>query len=246
MVSKCQLRDNAPAALCLFCCHRRHNKGIRHRANAHCHLAAASQGSSVTASLIRSPSLTRCPPFVLAYSPSNPIYITCTLSHGCSPALPAAGVPHSSLSPSILRLCIFLSFSLRVRHAPLTPNFQCLPSVQVLESRERSPTSSLVPRVIEHFLYAPRNVPPEAELTSLALGVDELPHLSTAEALPAEAWVALLREFIIERPCVAVVGKPSAELAASLAAGVTERLAATRQALGEEGLAQAASRLDAA
>lgn len=174
------------------------------------------------------------------------MHITCTLSRGCSPALPAAGVPHSSLSPSILRLCIFLSFSLRVRHAPLTPNFECLPSVQVLESRERSPTSSLVPRVIEHFLYAPRNVPPEAELTSLALGVDELPHLSTAEALPAEAWVALLREFIIERPCVAVVGKPSAELAASLAAGVTERLAATRQALGEEGLAQAASRLEAA
>jgi len=117
---------------------------------------------------------------------------------------------------------------------------------KVLEALERSPSRAAISHVIEHFLYGPRGVPPAEEMATLASGIDKLPHFAAAERLSAEEWVAVLKRFVVDRPCVAVVGRPSAAQAKAIDAAVKERQAATCAAMGAEGLAEAARKLQEA
>lgn len=119
-----------------------------------------------------------------------------------------------------------------------------------LEQIERAPTSALVRSAIEHFLYAPRGDAAgsgdEAELAALAAQVDFLPQLERLETLGQQEWVGLLRTYVLEPPCVCVIGVPSAKLAAQIPAAVKARQEAKRAELGEAGLQGLAASFDAA
>ena len=121
---------------------------------------------------------------------------------------------------------------------------------RVLEGLERAPTRSVVRRVIEHFLYAPRGgvdgAGDAAEMAALVSGVDVLPHLEAAEALGVDDWVALAHKFILTRPTAAVVGRPSAALAEEIPAAVTQRQEAAKAQLGPAGLRRMAELLQGA
>ena len=124
-----------------------------------------------------------------------------------------------------------------------------------LEQIERAPTSALVRSAIEHFLYAPRadaaaggaaGSGDEAELAALAAQVDFLPQLEKLEGLGREEWVALLRTYVLEPPCVVVIGVPSAKLAAQIPSDVKARQESKCLELGEAGLQGLAASFDAA
>ena len=124
-----------------------------------------------------------------------------------------------------------------------------------LEQIERAPTSALVRSAIEHFLYAPRadaaaggaaGSGDEAELAALAAQVDFLPQLEKLEGVGREEWVALLRTYVLEPPCVVVIGVPSAKLAAQIPSDVKARQESKCLELGEAGLQGLAASFDAA
>lgn len=114
---------------------------------------------------------------------------------------------------------------------------------KLLEERERAPTSAVIRNVIEHFLYAPRDVDPDAEVRSLAVGVDSLPHLAAAEKLTAADWCGLLHRFILNPPCVCVMGMPAASCAKEIAEEVSNLTEANKAAHGPAGLAELATKL---
>ena len=94
---------------------------------------------------------------------------------------------------------------------------------RLLARLENSPTDSIVDPVIRHFLYGPRAVGGAAETDALVRKADRMAELTAAEALGADDWKALLRTYMLERPCAAVVGTPSAALAEKIPAEVEAR-----------------------
>ena len=117
---------------------------------------------------------------------------------------------------------------------------------RLLARLENSPTDSIVDPVIRHFLYGPRAVGGAAETDALVRKADRMAELTAAEALGADDWKALLRTYMLERPCAAVVGTPSAALAEKIPAEVEARTKQQKEELGEEKCAALAATLEAA
>ena len=121
---------------------------------------------------------------------------------------------------------------------------------KLLEASERRPTSAIIDGIVRNFLYGPRagedGVSPEDEIAALHADVNSLPYLDDAESLLEDAsyWQELMKKYILDRPMVVVLGKPSAEMSKQISDGENEREAKQAQELGEEGLSRLAKTLD--
>lgn len=111
--------------------------------------------------------------------------------------------------------------------------------LRLLSQAEDHPQYLLAFACIGDFLYG--RTPEE-----LAAQLDELRHLELVAAMTAQDWAALIDTWLLQRPHVEIVGRPSAELAESMAADEKARVAAQRAQLGEAGLADKAKTLEAA
>ena len=120
---------------------------------------------------------------------------------------------------------------------------------------ERKPTDAIIDPIIRHFLYGPRaeesaeksaEKSAEVELAALVADVDERPAMAAVEEWPAQKWVSLMRAYMLDRPCAAVIGKPSAARAKEIAEEDTSRQAAQAADLGPDRLAELGAALDAA
>lgn len=127
---------------------------------------------------------------------------------------------------------------------------------RLLEASERRPTDAVVDGIIRNFLYGPRagekkedgEVSQQDEIDALHLDTDILVFLDEAETKLEDAsyWQGLIKEFILQRPMAAVLGKPSAATAKESSQKEKEREAAQAKELGEEGLKKMADILEAA
>ncbi len=120
---------------------------------------------------------------------------------------------------------------------------------------ERKPTDAIIDPIIRHFLYGPRaeesaeksaEKSAEVELAALVADVDERPAMAAVEEWPAQKWVSLMRAYMLDRPCAAVIGNPSAARAKEIAEEDTSRQAAQAADLGPDRLAELGAALDAA
>lgn len=94
--------------------------------------------------------------------------------------------------------------------------------------------------IISDFLYG------AADGSDMHPALDEINHYKTLRTWTNSQWVDLLHKYIIDRPYVVVVGKPSATLAEKLEQDEKARLATQRETLGPDGLANAERELEAA
>ena len=129
---------------------------------------------------------------------------------------------------------------------------------RLLEASERRPTDVIVDGIIRNFMYGPRAgeeckdgknaFSKQEEMEALKADIDILPFLDDAETRLDDAsyWRSLIREFILGRPMAAVIGKPSAAMAAESSQKEKEREEAQAANLGEEGLKNLANTLEAA
>ena len=106
---------------------------------------------------------------------------------------------------------------------------------QILEYSERKPTNTLIDGVIRSFLYGLRGDDGN-EMANLKTDADQLSMVKEALKLTNQEWLNLLDEFVLTRPYGLVKGKPSAELAKTMAE--SEKARETKQAedLGPEKL----------
>lgn len=127
---------------------------------------------------------------------------------------------------------------------------------RLLEASERRPTDAVVDGIIRNFLYGPRSgekkddgeVSLQDEMAALHADTDNLPFLDEAEAKLHDSsyWLGLIKEYVLDRPMAAVLGKPSAAMASESSKREKEREAAQAKELGEDGLKKMAETLEAA
>ena len=125
---------------------------------------------------------------------------------------------------------------------------------RLLEVMERRPTDAIVDCVIRNFLYGPRageekkdgEVTPDDEMAALHADTDIFPLLDEAETKLDDAsyWQNLIKDYILDRPMAAVLGKPSAKMAAESSQKEKDREAAQAKELGEKGLTKLADVLE--
>ncbi|KAG1833897.1 Metalloenzyme, LuxS/M16 peptidase-like protein [Suillus variegatus] len=94
--------------------------------------------------------------------------------------------------------------------------------------------------IISDFLYG------AADGSDMHPALDEINHYRTLRTWTSSQWVDLVRKYIIDRPYVVVIGKPSATLAEKLEKDEKARLATQRETLGPDGLINAERVLEAA
>lgn len=125
---------------------------------------------------------------------------------------------------------------------------------RLLEVMERRPTDAIVDNVIRNFLYGPRageekkdgEVTTFDEMAALHADTDIFPLLDEAETKLDDAsyWQNLIKNYILDRPMAAVLGKPSAKMAAESSQKEKDREAAQAKELGEDGLKKLADILE--
>ena len=126
---------------------------------------------------------------------------------------------------------------------------------RLLEASERRPTDVMVDGIIRNFMYGPRAgeekdgknvVTKQEEMEALQNDIDIGIFLDDAESRLEDAsyWQSLIREFILGRPMAAVLGKPSAAMAADSSEKEKERESLQASNLGENGLKELANTLE--
>uniref|UniRef100_A0A7S4B5T8 Peptidase M16C associated domain-containing protein n=1 Tax=Chrysotila carterae TaxID=13221 RepID=A0A7S4B5T8_CHRCT len=116
---------------------------------------------------------------------------------------------------------------------------------KLLERRERAPTDAAMGPLIASFLYAPRHgSQDQVDEVGTILQVEA--QLAEIEKLDAADWQRRIAERILDPPCVAVVGCPSAETAKRIASEAEALTSANARRLGSAGLVKCAEILDAA
>ena len=101
--------------------------------------------------------------------------------------------------------------------------------------------------LIRHFLYEPTPFSDDAASgASLKASLDPRAELEAIATLPIEAWQALIDRYILQTPCAAVVGVPSAAKAKAISDDDEARQKAQAAALGAEKLANLGEALDGA
>ncbi|KAK9452286.1 Metalloenzyme, LuxS/M16 peptidase-like protein [Limtongia smithiae] len=101
---------------------------------------------------------------------------------------------------------------------------------------ERDP-STFASAIIADFQYAP------LDGTNLEAALGSFADYDAAAAFTKADWVALLRNVLVAAPYIAVLAKPSAELAKKIHQDAKKRLRKTRHDLGKEGLEKLSKRL---
>ncbi|OJA10818.1 hypothetical protein AZE42_00264 [Rhizopogon vesiculosus] len=94
--------------------------------------------------------------------------------------------------------------------------------------------------IISDFLYG------ATDGSDMHPALDEINYYKTLRTWTGSQWVDLMHRYIIDRPYVVIIGKPSATLAEKLEQDEKARLAAQREKLGPDGLAKAEQELEAA
>lgn len=127
---------------------------------------------------------------------------------------------------------------------------------RLLEASERRPTQAIIDGIVRNFMYGPRAgeeeeeglITPQQEMEALHADVNMLPFLAEAETKLEDAshWQELAKKYILDRPMVVVLGKPSASMATKIADDEKERESQQAKDLGEEGLKRLADTLDEA
>ena len=113
-----------------------------------------------------------------------------------------------------------------------------------LSSVERHPTDTLIDGLTRHFLYYPTE--DDQAAGGLAECCDPLAQLPSLEAMSRADWQALLSLWYLDRPCAAVVGRPSAALVKEIAESEAARVQKQRESLGSARLEELGAALDAA
>ncbi|EED88791.1 hypothetical protein THAPSDRAFT_264188, partial [Thalassiosira pseudonana CCMP1335] len=112
---------------------------------------------------------------------------------------------------------------------------------RLLEASERRPTQAIIDGIVRNFMYGPRAGEEEEE--GLITPQQEMEALHADDA---SHWQELAKKYILDRPMVVVLGKPSASMATKIADDEKERECQQAKDLGEEGLKRLADTLDEA
>ena len=113
------------------------------------------------------------------------------------------------------------------------------PSVRLLHhpsfSSGAGPTDVLVDPLIRHFLYEPKPFADDAASgASLAAALDPLKELDAIATMTMEEWQTLIDRYVLQTPCAAVVGLPSAAKAKAISDDDEKRQKAQVEAPGAE------------
>ncbi|KAH8835156.1 Metalloenzyme, LuxS/M16 peptidase-like protein [Flagelloscypha sp. PMI_526] len=111
---------------------------------------------------------------------------------------------------------------------------------QLRSKLESSKGDTFSGTVISDFLYGDENG------GNLKNSMDEFTQYTILKGWTSDQWVAVLRQYYIDRPSVIVKGKPSASLAKALETTEKERVAAQVKKLGPQGLEAATKLLEEA
>eukprot|EP00112_Aurelia_sp_Birch-Aquarium-sp1_P017903 Seg42.13_Seg42.8 transcript_id=Seg42.13_Seg42.8/GoldUCD/mRNA.D3Y31 product="putative protein C05D11.1" protein_id=Seg42.13_Seg42.8/GoldUCD/D3Y31 len=100
-----------------------------------------------------------------------------------------------------------------------------------LDKLEDSPHDTMAQGIIGDFLYS---TAPE----QLKEYMNDLPRLEKLKKESSEFWVALLKEYLINRPKIVIIGDPSEKMMKDMAEEEKQRIAEQRKELGEDGLSE--------
>ncbi|KAI0375392.1 hypothetical protein BV20DRAFT_960528 [Pilatotrama ljubarskyi] len=103
---------------------------------------------------------------------------------------------------------------------------------QLRSKVESSQGDTFSGNVITDFLYG------SEDGSELAPSMDEINQYAELKKWTSKQWADLLRKYYVDPPCVVVRGKPSSEMADRLDQAEKARVAAQKEKLGPEGLAE--------
>ncbi|GAA5820516.1 hypothetical protein JCM3770_002282 [Rhodotorula araucariae] len=110
--------------------------------------------------------------------------------------------------------------------------------LELLETLENDAATYVQSSVLQDILYGAED---GSQFTDVFA---DLEMIETLQKYTEHDWLDILEDWIVKRPTVTIVARPSAELAEKQAAGTKARIAATRARLGTAGLARAAAGLE--
>eukprot|EP00762_Andalucia_godoyi_P004356 ANDGO_08127.mRNA.1 Uncharacterized protein YOL098C len=111
--------------------------------------------------------------------------------------------------------------------------------IRFIESLESDPHNQIAHLLIPEFLYGP-------SVDHMNVLIRQADILEELEGKSAAYWIDLLDEYLVDKPACIVLGRPSAESAASLQLSESERLQAQKEALGSDALATFQNNLERA
>ncbi|GAA6054753.1 hypothetical protein JCM3770_000926 [Rhodotorula araucariae] len=110
--------------------------------------------------------------------------------------------------------------------------------LQLLEKLEHDAATYVQESVVQDILYGAED---GSQLSNV---FDDFEMIEMLEKYTEHDWIKVLEDWIVKRPTITIVARPSAELAEKHAADTKARIVATRARLGTAGLARAAAGLE--